>query len=127
MKFDFDVRGLDNLQASFKEARNIVMDENEVAMDKVMAIMTGRTKELTPVLTGNLRRSVHPEGPFTQGDTVKGIVGTDVYYAPFVEFDGVKRMYMGKFMFTQAFEYTKTRIKDLFQDAVSRMVGRLSF
>lgn len=39
-----------------------------------------------PVDTGNLANSIIPDGPYTLGSTVTGKVGTNVYYAPFVEF-----------------------------------------
>lgn len=44
-----------------------------------------------PVDTGNLANSIIPEGPTVTGNTVTGTVGTNVYYAPFVEF-GTRHM-----------------------------------
>lgn len=50
-----------------------------------------RAKEVCPVDTGNLRRSIATTMPSVVGDRVSGSVGTNVSYAPFVEF-GTRNM-----------------------------------
>lgn len=58
-----------------------------VAVEKVALEIERDTKTMTPVDTGNLRRSYHTS--LSMGlnrDTQEARVGTNVYYAPFVEF-----------------------------------------
>jgi len=58
----------------------------ELGVEKVMLEIWVDARETAPVDTGNLANSVIPDGPHVQGNTVVGYVGTNVHYAPFVEF-----------------------------------------
>lgn len=57
---------------------------------KLTLQVEARAKELCPVDTGRLRSSI-TSAIETEGDTIVGVVGTDVEYASFVEF-GTQRM-----------------------------------
>lgn len=60
----------------------------ENAMRKATLIVERDAKRYAPVDTGRLRSSITPQ-VVTQSKTVKGIVGSNVVYAPFVE-DGTR-------------------------------------
>lgn len=59
-------------------------------MRRIVLTVEGNVKKVTPVRTGNLRRSIHGE---VQGAGERGVVGTNVVYAPFVN---NRRQYMEK-------------------------------
>lgn len=49
-------------------------------------LIEGRAKELAPVRTGTLRRSIHTEIAESTPTHATVLVGTDTFYAPFQEF-----------------------------------------
>lgn len=50
-------------------------------MQRIVLTVEGNVKRVTPVRTGTLRRSIHGE---VQGAGERGMIGTNVRYAPFV-------------------------------------------
>lgn len=70
----------DELAAQFEE-------QCKVAVQKAAFDIEARAKELAPVDTGNLRRSIHCE---FAPDGLTGAVGTVVEYAVYQEFGTVK-------------------------------------
>lgn len=68
---------------------------------KKCVMIERRAKELCPVDTGRLRNSISSELR-TENDNLVGIVGTDVEYAPFVEF-GTVRMDAQPFLIPAAY------------------------
>ena len=65
-----------------------------------------------PVLTGNLKRSIHTEVE-DEGDNVNALIGTDVEYAPFVEY-GTSKMNAQPYL-RPAFDAKKTRALQIMQ------------
>jgi HK97 gp10 family phage protein len=63
----------------------------EKAVNIAMLEIWRDARETAPVDTGNLANSIIPDGPFAKGLEAYGYVGTNVTYAPFVEF-GTKYM-----------------------------------
>jgi len=56
---------------------------------KLCTQIEGRAKGLCPVDTGRLRSSI-TSGLIEDGDTIAGVVGTDVEYAPYVELGTIR-------------------------------------
>jgi HK97 gp10 family phage protein len=76
---------MDELQAKLKQVqKDLTGPEMVEGMRKATLFITYAAKGLVPVDTGRLRASITPAVE-TQGDTVTGIVGSNVVYAPFVE------------------------------------------
>ena len=64
-----------------------VGDDLNKAVERIALLIEGEAKRLCPVRTGRLRASIHT------GKIEEGVyyVGTNVYYAPYVEF-GTRKM-----------------------------------
>lgn len=69
------------IDKSFAKSKEELQD----LIDKAAAVCEAEAKQDCPVDTGNLRASIHTE----KGD-LEDIVGTDVEYAPYVEFGTYK-------------------------------------
>lgn len=67
--------------------KSLVKSEEELqeVLDKAAAVCEAEAKQDCPVDTGNLRGSIH-----TEKGHLENIVGTDVEYAPYVEFGTYK-------------------------------------
>jgi len=81
-----EVKGLKETQA---EMERIVRDLNGPpflqGMRDATMLVTASAKQLAPVDTGRLRASITPEVRMMGNETV-GVVGSNVVYAPYVEF-----------------------------------------
>lgn len=75
---------------------------------KIIFALEGETKKITPVDTGRLRSSI-----FSRYGASEGIVGTNVEYAPFVEY-GTRYM-EGSHMFEKGLEQIKHKMADFFK------------
>lgn len=73
--------GLDKLQNKLKD--NVTLDDVKVVVKKNTADLNSKMARNTPYKSGTLRRSIRPE--ITNGG-LEGIVGTNVHYAPYVEY-----------------------------------------
>lgn len=82
---DFYTTGTD-LRA---QARHVV-SRGETVVRAIVARVERDAKALAPVDTGNLRSSIHTTVSAT-ARSARGEVGTDVHYAPYVEY-GTSRM-----------------------------------
>ena len=71
--------------AYMEECAERTKSELQGVIDKAAATCEAEAKQDCPVDTGNLRASIHTE----KGD-LEDIVGTDVEYAPYVEFGTYK-------------------------------------
>src|SRR5512139_94650 len=81
-----DIKGLKELQAKMAQ---VITDLHGRPMLEAMRdstlIVTREAKQLAPVDTGRLRASINPDVQ-VQGDIVLGIVGSNVTYAPYIEY-----------------------------------------
>lgn len=84
-KISAEIKGLKevqrNLETAAKELRGTPMIN---AMRDATLVVDRDAKKNAPVDTGRLRASITPEVT-TQGEIVKGVVGSNVKYAPYVE------------------------------------------
>ncbi len=99
------VVGLPNARARLAE---LVQVTNGFGVTRALMagalIVQNSAKERAPFLTGNLRRSIHSEVQ----DPMHVVVGTDVEYAPYLEF-GTSRMPARPYL-RPAFDEEKDRV-----------------
>src|SRR5512139_572694 len=83
---DIEVKGLIELQ---RKTEQMVSDLHGApildAMRDSVLIVTRGAKQNAPVDTGRLRASITP-GVSEMGDNIEGVVGSNVTYAPYMEF-----------------------------------------
>lgn len=79
------IHGLDELHKRFSKSKEILNEELEIALRRSVQRVQSDVKRETPVDTGRLRGSITSEVTGS-GKSLKGIVGTNVKYAPYVEF-----------------------------------------
>ncbi len=85
-----DVTGLNTIRGSLIASDRIVAARAGRLVRETAADVTATAKVLAPVKTGNLRRSItHQVNDIPDG--IEAVVGTNVEYAPYVEF-GTSRM-----------------------------------
>ena len=125
MGLNITVNGGSELVKTFSRAKNFVDENFTDALDKVLLSITGDAKTYSPVKTGHLRRSIHQEGPSTSGGVIRGVVGTDVFYAPYQEF-GTSRGVPAKLYMTQALQRAKTTAPGFLREALEKTVVNLA-
>lgn len=91
-------------------------------MQKAVLIAEGGSKKRTPVKTGTLRRSEtsRVEG---SGLKVRGIVGTNIVYGPFVH-NGTRRMPARPF-FEWGLQDSRDRIVAVFEQAAGQFLAEV--
>jgi HK97 gp10 family phage protein len=87
MKAKITVKGSDQLRAAFKRVQAAARDEvlAQAAYAGILPI-NNAAQAKAPYLTGNLRRSIHPELVERQSTYAEAATGTDVDYAARQEF-----------------------------------------
>lgn len=81
MQFSMKLEGLPQLQRKLGTTR--FRTAQKQGMTKAVIHLEGEIKQRTPVKSGRLRASFTHR---VSGDGVEGRVGTDVLYAPYVEY-----------------------------------------
>lgn len=80
----------------------------------------------TPVDTGRLRSSITKRGPIlTRDNNIEGFVGTNVEYAPYVEYGHMSvggRWVPGRHMFARGKEASDPRIRKLLGRGIRSMI-----
>ena len=116
MAISVKVRGTEEVQKKLSQVmKDLQGPPLKKAMEKATLIVTRDAKIYSPVDTGRLRASITPE-VVASGKTVKGIVGSNVLYAPFQE-SRKKYLYRGLVENAQ-------RIYQIFADAVTGIVEK---
>ena len=122
---DIEIVGLDDLEQQLKAKAEDIRRAQRRGIEKACLIVESYAKEhMSPespsapgeppaVVTGTLRASITHRLEEEDGDTV-GYVGTNVEYAPYLEF-GTSRMAARPFMFP-ALETNRTNIVDAIKD-----------
>lgn len=109
--YSVDLVGLSELQAGFRKAPAIVIEELDKAMDEVTWLLLRETSEITPVVLGILKQSEF--GVVEVSETgVLGIVGSPLNYALPVEIGRkprARRLSQGKKETAKGFERRKER------------------
>ena len=85
VKMDAEIKGLKEVQRNMTQAvRDLRGTPIENAMRDSTLYVTRDARINAPVDSGRLRASITPEVR-SQGETVEGVVGSNVTYAPYVE------------------------------------------
>lgn len=85
IELQLKIKGLKETKEKMEQvARDLTGDEMLQGMRQATLMVTRSAKTLAPVDTGLLRASILPEVR-TEGKTVRGVVGSAVNYAPYVE------------------------------------------
>ena len=110
------IRGLEETQQKMSQVMKDLRGQPlQKAMRDATLVVTRQAKIYSPVDTGRLRASITPE--VVRRDTVvQGIVGSNVFYAPFQE---EKRKYLYRALTENA-----QRIYQILQDAVAKIVRK---
>lgn len=103
----------EELQAALLRGQVTIKSEKVRAMNRVILTIKANSMRVTPVRTGNLRRSIHAR---TEAGGDRGRVGTNVNYARWVH-DGTRRMAARPF-FKMGMEASKEAI-----DPILRQMG----
>ena len=123
MSIRAEVKGLRELQRELIRIARSLAGPPIVQAVKKATLMVQRDARInaTPFVdTGRLRASIVPT-VMPAGKVIRGIVGSNVVYAPFQEF-GTRRGLKGRFYLTRAFEKNKDRIVKLIDAAIARIV-----
>ena len=84
------IMGIEELQAKLRNMSLTMGPMIEKGMTDAVQNVEGRSKELCPVITGTLRRSISSETK-VMGNEIKGIVGANTEYAETVHEGSSKR------------------------------------
>jgi HK97 gp10 family phage protein len=90
------------------------------AMVTAVLLIESTAKELAPVDTGRLRSSIASKVKKIAEDEVQGFVGTNVEYAPYVEW-GTSKMEAQPYL-RPAVNAHREDIRDLFREAVEESI-----
>jgi hypothetical protein len=112
------VKGVEGVQANIRKIAEGLHGPTleKAAKDATMLVTrTAKGPGYVPVDTGRLRASITPE-VVTGPKMVRGVVGSNVFYAPFQE---EKRGYLRR-----ALQDNAQRIYQIFNDAIKQLIGR---
>lgn len=71
---------------AFSRAGEVAVRELSNALERTASIVEKKAKEYSPINYGNLRGSIHTEGPTAAANNIQVIVGTNTIYAPYMEY-----------------------------------------
>lgn len=79
------IEGMEEMQKRLGASEGVIRRAYRGAMQTVTVYLAGDARKGTPVDTGRLRASITPRVE-SSGDGIRGIVGTNVKYAPYIEY-----------------------------------------
>jgi HK97 gp10 family phage protein len=85
IRIEIEIEGANELRQVFNQAPRIASEEFGRAFHVLTQGIATDAKRLAPVDTGRLRSSINAQVEF-RGTEIRGMVGTAVFYAPFMEF-----------------------------------------
>lgn len=120
--------GVNEMRAAFQKLSDDVRGEilSSTAIAGALPI-ENRAKELCPVKTGNLRRSIETRFGESSGAKATALVGSAVDYAPYVEF-GTSRMAARAFLrggFDEAGDQAKKEMSATFAELVTEEIQNI--
>lgn len=87
MSVRIEIVGADNLRRELGRLPGTIRNVSRKAMQLALGLVHRTAAALVPVRTGRLKNSLFWDPEYErQGNTIVGAVGTDVHYAPHVEF-----------------------------------------
>ena len=118
VEIEIDFGKIARIQKALQRMPEVIIEEIGTAVRDLVLMIEAEAKRLCPVDTGNLRSSITPEVL----SWAEGYVGTNVNYAPWVEY-GTVRTPAQPFM-EPAFLFGKKASKKIFGQAISRAIAR---
>jgi HK97 gp10 family phage protein len=102
----------------FQEEIQKMKERREKTIKQIAIFCEAEAKLRAPVKTGHLRRSISHE---TQSDenTSKAYIGTNVEYAPYVEFGVVSKNIPAQPYLRPAIEENRDKIRDMIQKGMN--------
>lgn len=102
----------------FQEEIEKMKQRRERTIKQIAVFVDAEAKLRAPVSTGNLRRSITHE---TQSDenTSKAYIGTNVEYAPYVEFGVASKNIPAQPYLRPAIEENRDKIRDMIREGMS--------
>lgn len=86
MDYQVDVHELTQMGNRYANAKPIIRQELSKGLAKCAIVVQSLARQLVHVKTGRLRASIVPGPVKTSGDGLSVEIGTNVVYAPYVEF-----------------------------------------
>ena len=83
---NFEIKNLDKIMAKANKMAVNVDNTVKDSLNKSMATVQGDIKALVPVNTGELRNSIQLKIAEEKDGVITSTVGTNVYYAPYIEY-----------------------------------------
>ena len=112
---------IEELQRKLSNISKDMLPALEKAMTDAAMVAEGRSKELCPVITSTLRRSISSRA-MIKGNEVKGIVGANTTYAEAVELGTSKRAPHPYLL--PAIEEKQSEIVDILSSAVEEAIKK---
>jgi HK97 gp10 family phage protein len=128
-KISLKVSGLQNLLNSLGGKKKALLDGMKQGVNFGAAIVEAKAKQIVPVRTGNLMRSIFTK---FEDDGFKALIGPDILAAPYgyyVEFGRSKSgnqppyPFAGRHYMEGAFYQTKGQVKSVFQREISKAIS----
>ena len=117
-----EVKGLKELQRNMERiVKDLAGNPMMKAIAKAVLLVQRSAKKNAPVDTSRLRASITPD-IVTRDTVIRGVVGSNVSYAPFQEFG--TRFMKGKRYLQRALNENASRIAQLINNAVAGVVKR---
>lgn len=123
-KISVKVSGLNNLLATLGKKKQALLDNMKEGVNRGATVVEARAKEIVPVRTGNLMRSIHTQ--FLDSG-FRAIIGPDINAAPYgyyVEFGRSKSgkippyPFAGRHYMEGAFYQTQGQVKTILERAI---------
>jgi HK97 gp10 family phage protein len=105
---------------NFEKVHKNVDRANYMAMTKAVLFCEGQAKKNCPVLTGRLMSSIFHRVTFPVANTLKGEIGSNVFYAPYVEF-GTSKQSAHPYL-RPAIDENVGRIQQIFADEIKKVI-----
>lgn len=86
VNLEVKIIGDEELKRAFREVPEVIRKELGEAVMRAGYFLESKAKAEAPVNTGQLRGSITTQGAFFSGEDVTAKVGTNVKYAPFMEY-----------------------------------------
>jgi len=127
-QISYKVTGLQKILANLGSRKQLLLENLKQAVDDGSTIVEARAKEIVPVRSGNLMRSIHTQ---FKNDGFTAVIGPDYKAAPYayyVEFGRSKSgkippyPFAGRHYMEQSFYQTKIQVTKILENAVKNAI-----
>ncbi|MEE9451096.1 MAG: HK97 gp10 family phage protein [Ignavibacteriaceae bacterium] len=81
--------------SGLRSMKGKAFERSKAGLKSGALLITNEAKELVPVLSGNLKRSIHDEPVEVKLNELSSKIGTNVEYGPKIEFGGSRKAAQG--------------------------------